>query len=137
MIGSSSSVLDASKRSLVSGLSATFGGKMCVGAYVAGLGAPEVGWEGGFIPTLWWGVPHPSQTLFPCCVVLVTFSVTDLSCAAEGASFSVNRRAQRCMSSWLFLVDDTPFSHLLRFMWWIKFTKVTDGAFPLRSASDT
>ena len=85
-------MLDASERSSVSGLSATFGGEMCVGAYAAELGAPEVGWEGGFIPALWWGVPHPSRILFPCGVVLVTFSVT-VGCAAENASLTMNRRA--------------------------------------------
>ena len=86
-------MLDASERSSVSGLLATFGGEMCVGAYAAKLGAPEVGWEGGFIPALWWGVPYPSRILFPCGVVLVTFSVTDLGCAAEGVSLTMNRRA--------------------------------------------
>ena len=45
-------MLDASKRSSDSGLLATFGGEMCVGSYAAGLGAPEVGWEGRFIPAL-------------------------------------------------------------------------------------
>ena len=86
--------MDASKQYSDRGLAATSGQvEMCVGSYAAGLGAPEVGWEGGFIPTLWWGVPHPSRTLFPCGVVLVTFSVTDLGCAAEGASLTMNRRA--------------------------------------------
>ena len=87
-------MLDASEQSSDSGLAATFGGEMCVGSFAAGLGAPEVGWEGGFIPTLWWGVPHhPSRILFPCGVVLVTFSVTVSIGAAEGASLNMNRRA--------------------------------------------
>ena len=86
-------MLDASEQSSDSGLAATFGGEMCVGSYAAGLGAPEAGWEGRFIPTLWWGVPRPSLTFFPCGVVLVTFSVTVLVGAAEGASLNMNQRA--------------------------------------------